>query len=78
MSKMEVVKNVVDFTSLGTFLGYVIQLLPEAALIFTVIWTIFRVLEMKVTHAIAYRLFGWRMDKWLLLPGQKQKDSENE
>lgn len=71
-------KNTLDIGSLGVFLGYVLSALPVVALIFTVLWTFFRVLEMQTTHAILYKLFGWRVDEWLSLPGFKHKSKDSE
>jgi len=66
--------NLVDFLSLGTFAGYLVNLLPTLALIFTVIWSLFRILEMQTTHALFYRLFKVRLDQWLVLPSNILKD----
>lgn len=69
-------RNAIDAGSLGVFLGYLLSALPVIALIFTVLWTLFRVMEMKTTHVILYKLFGWRLDEWLHLPGKKDQDNE--
>ncbi len=72
MSFGELTRNVGDVASLGTFLGWVVSALPVVALVFTVIWCFFRVIEMKTTHVIMYRLFGIRMDEWLHLPKREE------
>lgn len=73
-------KNTIDIGSLGVFLGYILSALPVIALIFTVLWAFFRLMEMRTTHVILYKLFGWRLDNWLSLPGNRHqyKDTDDD
>jgi len=71
-------KHIIDVASLGTFIAYLTSMLPVLALIFTVVWSVFRVLEMRTTHVILHKLFGVRMDKWLYLPEYKEVQDKKE
>ena len=69
--------NFLDFLSIGTFMGYLVDILPTLALVFTVIWSFFRILEMQTTHALFYKVFNRRLDKWLALPNSSKKEETN-
>lgn len=71
-------KNLVDVASLGTFLGYILSALPVVALVFTVLWALFRLLEMRTVHVALWRLFGWRLDRWLDLPGNPYRYKDHD
>jgi hypothetical protein len=43
---MEAGKHVADGAAAGTMLGSLLGYLPEAAALFTIVWTLFRIIEM--------------------------------
>ncbi len=49
-STQEVVKHGLDFASIGVVLGTISQVLPAIAALLTIIWTGFRIYEMKTVQ----------------------------
>ncbi len=70
-------KQLIDLTSVGTFVAYLFSFLPQIALVFTVLWSIFRFLETKAFQAIVFKLFGWHVADWLHVPSRKEIKSES-
>ncbi len=64
----DTVRNWIDGVNAVAVFGWLINVLPHIAIFFTAIWAVFRVLEMKITYAIVYRLTGWNMERWMRLP----------
>jgi hypothetical protein len=50
MNMDEATKHIIDFASIATVLGTLVDILPALAAIFTIVWTAIRIYETKTVQ----------------------------
>ena len=58
-------KHAGDILSVGVAILTLAKWLPALAALFTIIWTVMRIMEGKLFRAIVYKITGFDMHKWL-------------
>lgn len=58
-------KFLIDLASFWTLLATLLSMLPAFATVFTVLWTLFRMLETRIAQAMIYRATGFDLGAWM-------------
>lgn len=70
------VRNTLDGAAVVTITGAVLQVIPAITAVLVFVWTIFRLLDTRVTKALLFKWFGFDLESWLSVNRAGKPDDE--